>query len=125
MKSLRSEHALVLLTKGDPDVQVKRIADARLEDAFDQISIVPDKTPSQFREVLQALDTSPRDAWSVGNSLASDINPALRLGMSAVWVDAHVWEHERREVQAMPGHLVSVTSLAEVPDILRAERQLE
>ena len=36
-------------------------------------------------------------AWSVGNSLASDINTALSCEIQAIWIDAPVWEFERRE----------------------------
>jgi putative hydrolase of the HAD superfamily len=46
----------------------------------------PDAT--LFRRALAALDVHPADAIMVGDSLAKDIEPALRLGMAALWVPA-------------------------------------
>jgi putative hydrolase of the HAD superfamily len=118
LDALRPHCSLALLTKGEGWVQEKRIADAGLEDAFDDVSIAPTKDERDFAELLTAFDLRPTRAWSVGNSLASDINPALRRGMNAVWIDAHVWEHERRENEAVAGHLVVVEKLSDVPEII-------
>ena len=95
---LRRRFRIALLTKGEEWVQRKRIADAGLMNAFDYVAIVKEKTESEFLEVLRKVGVPPPSAWSVGNSLSSDVNPALRIGMKAIWVDAYVWEYERREV---------------------------
>jgi putative hydrolase of the HAD superfamily len=109
---------LALLTKGDEAIQRKRIEDAHLSGAFDSLSIVPDKGEHAFREVLAVAGCNPEAAWSVGNSLASDINPALRIGMRAIWIDAHVWEYERREINPAPGHLVTAQDLQAAAKLL-------
>ena len=58
-------------------------------------------------------DRSKRgSAWSVGNSLASDINPALRIGMRAIWIDAPVWEYERRDSQMGNRYVVIAPDLS-------------
>lgn len=119
LEDLRADFRLALLTKGALAVQTKRIEDAGLSDAFERIVIVTDKRSAEFRGLLAELKGDPRSSWSVGNSVASDINPALELGMSAIWIDAHVWEHERRELHTLPGALVA-PSLAEVPALVRA-----
>lgn len=121
LDDLRHDFRLALLTKGAPDVQAKRIADAGISDAFERIAIVTDKRLLEFRALLADLKGDPHSSWSVGNSVASDINPALELGMAAIWIDAHVWDHERREVRALPGALAA-SSLAEVPALVRAAR---
>jgi putative hydrolase of the HAD superfamily len=118
LAELRTEFRLGLLTKGAPEVQRRRIVDACLSDAFDLIAVVPNKSAAEFRVLLAELGGDPRSSWSVGNSVASDINPALEVGMRAVWIDAHVWEHERREMRTLPGALVA-SSLAEVPGLVR------
>lgn len=118
LAALCQRHSLALLTKGHPAIQEKRIDDAGVGDAFDHIAVVADKSSVEFATVLRELDAQPHDAWSVGNSLASDINPALRLGMSAIWVDAHVWEHERRELEPARGTVFVADSLLRVPEIV-------
>lgn len=110
----------MLLTKGDPGVQEKRIEDSQLGALFSLISIVPEKDVEAFLEVLDATGATAALPLSIGNSVPSDINPALETGMSAIWVDAHVWEHERRETDLLEeGRVIEVASLRQVPDALR------
>jgi FMN phosphatase YigB (HAD superfamily) len=124
LEQLRHDHRLALLTQGDPVVQQKRIDDSRLATLFDAVHIVEQKDERSFEQVLDELATPPASAWSVGNSLPSDINAALRLGMSAIWIDAHVWAHERREVEPAPGRFFTAASLGEVPQVVREPAHL-
>jgi putative hydrolase of the HAD superfamily len=119
LEHLRTACDLALLTKGDSWVQEKRIADAGLASEFALIRIVPEKGEKEFRDLLIEFGVESSQAWSVGNSLASDINPALRIGMTAIWIDAHVWEHERREPgPTHHGQRIIAPSLQAVPDII-------
>ena len=118
---LRLDHHVALLTKGDEQVQRKRLADAGLTSAFTHVSIVPTKGSDEFLSVVRYLDVEPRSSWSVGNSLASDINPALRVQLSAIWIEAHVWEHERRELTPHEGTVIVAERLSDVPTILRRQ----
>lgn len=86
---------LALLTKGDHDLQLRRVERSGLADLFDVIHIVEEKPPAAFRDIVLELEAKPKDSWSVGNSVRSDILPAVEAGLRAVWIDAHVWEHER------------------------------
>lgn len=86
---------LALLTKGDAIVQRRRINDSGLVDLFDVVRVVDEKTPEAFADVVAHLGVSTGSALSVGNSVRSDVVPALAAGLGAVWVDAHVWEYER------------------------------
>jgi putative hydrolase of the HAD superfamily len=118
LERLRTAFELALLTKGDSWVQRKRIDDAGLASEFATIRIVPEKGEPEFRDLLEDFGVDPGQGWSVGNSLASDINPALRVGMTAIWIDAHVWEHERREPVPVRGHMIVCPSLKAVPDLI-------
>jgi putative hydrolase of the HAD superfamily len=121
LDTLRDDFQIALLTKGEEAVQRKRIADAGLTEAFDYVAIVRDKGEREFNAVLAELEVSAGSAWSVGNSLASDINPALRIGMRAVWIDAPVWEYERRDSHAGNGWVVAVPDLSTAARILLRE----
>ena len=118
VEKVRAFSAVVLLTKGEVWVQERRIEEAGFASSFDEILIVPSKSEAEFETVLRDFDAAAAGSWSVGNSLASDINPALNIGMSAVWIDAHVWEHERRADQPVGGNLVVAPALADVPDLI-------
>lgn len=110
---------MALITKGDPSVQIDRIARSDLARHFCAVLIVPDKNVDTFGSVLRMLDADPMSSWSIGNSLPSDINPALRLGMSAVWIDAHVWEHERRETEVGTGSMFNAATVKEAAEVVR------
>lgn len=47
-----------------------------------------------FEEVLQRIRCSPSDCWMIGDSLRTDVLPALRLGMRAVLTREFVHESE-------------------------------
>jgi putative hydrolase of the HAD superfamily len=119
VSEMRELGLVALLTKGDESIQMQRLEESGLSTAFDAVFVVPEKAADQFRHVLSELDCVAESSWSVGNSLVSDINPALRIGMRGIWIDAHVWEHERREANAVSGRVVEAASLAEVPGIIR------
>ncbi len=116
--SLEPAFDLALLTKGDPAVQQRRVEDSGLRRHFERVQIVPEKNETVFKELVSDFELDPEDAWSVGNSLASDVNPALRAGLHAVWIDAYVWEHERREVEAVHPRVVVLDHLAQLPEVL-------
>lgn len=110
---------LALLTKGDPIVQKKRIEKSGLASFFDVIEIVPDKTPAVFIEVLEKLGALPNNAWTVGNSLHSDILPALTAGANGIWIDAPVWEYEQADTSAPEAFVPKVSDIRAVLEIIR------
>jgi putative hydrolase of the HAD superfamily len=118
LTALEPAFRLVLLTKGDPRVQQRRVDDSGLSTHFERIEIVPEKNETVFKELVSGFQLGPENAWSVGNSLASDVNLALRAGLNAVWIDAYVWEHERREVEAVHPRVVVLDRLAQLPEVL-------
>jgi putative hydrolase of the HAD superfamily len=105
---------VVLLTKGQPWVQRRRIRQSGLRHSFAACIIVPDKNETTFRSVVTQY---PAGTWliSVGNSLASDINPSLNAGFGAILVAGDMWEYELRETAAAPGAYRHATSLKDVP----------
>ena len=104
LKAVSQKCLLGLLTKGDQLVQERRIDQSGLRRYFDAIAIVNNKTDAEFLSILAKLGAPPTDSWSIGNSLGSDIVPALSVGMRAIWIDAHVWGHERGISQWVPDH---------------------
>jgi putative hydrolase of the HAD superfamily len=120
LSQLRGSYALALCTKGDEWVQNRRIDDSGLRGYFDVVAVVPTKDAGTFRALLQQFEEAPNSSVSIGNSMPSDIAPALELGMHAIWIDAHVWSHERRAYDApVESPLLHIArDLAEIPAIL-------
>ncbi|MBV9225157.1 MAG: HAD hydrolase-like protein [Acidobacteriaceae bacterium] len=113
-----SGHKLALLTKGNAELQNKRIHASGLSDLFEVIAVVPEKNVEVIREVVARLKIRPEQACMVGNSLRSDILPAIEAGLQAVWIDAHVWEYERNSPSAAPAECAALSTLADIPKVV-------
>jgi len=109
---------LALLSKGDERVQRRRVTDSGLTGYFELVSIVDAKTPQAFVSVLRQLALSADDVVSVGNSVASDIQPSLAAGITAVWLPAYVWEYENRHGVDDERWLKRISALSELLDIV-------
>jgi putative hydrolase of the HAD superfamily len=115
LKDLRAQGIrLALLTKGDPDVQSRRIENSGLRDLFDVIEIVPEKSPAVIRAVVGRLGVGLENAWMVGNSVRSDLLPAIEAGLQALWINAHVWEYERGYDNLPDRRFTSLPALADI-----------
>lgn len=95
LRRLHDRYRLTVLTKGDSIVQRKRVDDSGLVPLLDAVCVVEVKDTPVFSVMLQEVSAEPASSWSVGNSYGSDVHPAVTAGMRAVWIDAHVWAHER------------------------------
>lgn len=83
---------LVLLSKGDPRVQEKKLVALRQAglNCFTKVLVVDTKTPEMFREIRDEFaGLSP---ISVGNSYDSDIIPALEVGYFGIYIPVETWE---------------------------------
>jgi putative hydrolase of the HAD superfamily len=116
LSQLRDQGArLALLTKGDFLVQQRRVAQSGLESDFDIVRIVTEKLPDTIRSVVGELGVSPEHAWMVGNSVRSDVLPALEAGIRAIWIEAHVWEYERAHDHLVHERVTVVGLISDVP----------
>jgi putative hydrolase of the HAD superfamily len=111
---LSTRHELTIFTKGDPEEQQLKIARSGLTSYFQHAAIVKEKNESAYRQLAQERGFHPDRTWMIGNSPKSDVNPALAVGLSAVYVPhPRTWGLEQ---EAVPdGH----------PRLLRVERITE
>lgn len=90
--------SLIMITKGDLIDQRRKIADSGLERCFQVVEITADKTRSVYAEILHRHGIHPDRFVMIGNSVASDILPALATGASAIHVPHELeWAYERAE----------------------------
>jgi putative hydrolase of the HAD superfamily len=80
-----------LLTNGPPDIQQLKVRQAGLANEFDVVAVsgqlgVGKPSRGAFEHVLKRLGTRPERTVMVGDSWARDIEPAVALGMRAIWV---------------------------------------
>jgi putative hydrolase of the HAD superfamily len=83
---------------GHIDYQLGCVRDAGVADIVgeDRIRIVPEKTAAALRTTLDHFRVpDPGRARLIGNSIRSDINPALEVGVTPIMVEvADPWQHD-------------------------------
>ena len=93
-----SPQKLVCFTKGELLDQEHKLERSGLKDYFDDVVITSDKTQREFRDLCDRYAIAPGELLMVGNSLKSDIAPALAIGAWGVYIPFHVtWELEHTQ----------------------------
>ncbi|MBT8412868.1 MAG: HAD family hydrolase [Boseongicola sp.] len=119
---LAPKYRLILITKGDLLDQERKIAQSGLGEVFDGVEIVSDKTKSAYAEIFARHETPANATLMVGNSMKSDVLPAIEAGAWGVWVPHGVtWEieapdppedssrfHEARDFMQLPKIIASI-----------------
>jgi putative hydrolase of the HAD superfamily len=118
VEAAAEEGEVVLITKGDLLHQERKLAQSGLGELFDAVEIVSDKTPATYLRVFARH--AGRRAMMVGDSLRSDVIPALAAGAWGV----HVPQGPAWELEAAPpplGHprFREIPSLVELPPLLQ------
>ena len=80
VESFRGVFGLVLITKGDLFDQERKLAASGLGELFDGVEIVSDKTCATYRDVFARHGAGAEAAVMVGNSMKSDVVPAIEAG---------------------------------------------
>ena len=86
IEALTGDFEILLITKGDLLDQERKLAQSGLGDLFDGVEIVSDKTPSVYEEIFARHGAGPGQAMMIGNSLKSDVIPAIHAGGWGVFV---------------------------------------
>jgi putative hydrolase of the HAD superfamily len=85
---------LALVTNGAAETQRAKIIRFALEHRFDHIQIEgehgygkPDERA--YTHAMEVLGVTPRDTWMIGDNLEWEVVTPQRLGIYAIWIDAH------------------------------------
>jgi putative hydrolase of the HAD superfamily len=117
--ALAAEHRVVLITKGDLLDQERKLAQSGLGDLFHGVEIVSDKTPAIYQAAFARHGTGPQNAAMVGNSLKSDVLPALAAGAWGIHVPHDLtWSYERAEAPIHAPRFRAISSLNSLPTLI-------
>lgn len=88
----------------------------------ERVVITPVKDAASYRRALETMRAGPPErSCMVGNSVRSDVNPALEAGARAIWIDhGEVWHADRAD--PISGDLTRVGSFPEAVSILVEDR---
>ena len=112
---LAARHHLILMTKGNFTEQSGKIERSGLKEFFAAVEIVAEKDAPTYSAIAARYDLAPDTTWMVGNSPKSDINPALKAGLNAVFVphdNTWILEHEEVGIAGARGRLLRVERFA-------------
>jgi putative hydrolase of the HAD superfamily len=84
--ALAPDYRVVMITKGDLLDQERKLAQSGLGDLFHGVEIVSHKTATAYRTIFARHGTGADQAMMVGNSLKSDVIPALDAGAWGVHI---------------------------------------
>lgn len=119
LAALAGDYRLVLITKGDLFDQERKLAESGLGDFFDGVEIVSDKTVETYRTVFARHGEGPSAAMMVGNSLKSDVLPAIAAGGWGVHVPHRLtWALEHAEEPEDARRFRKIAELSELPALL-------
>lgn len=117
LAALGGRHELLLLTKGDPEEQQRKIDASRLAHHFRAVGIVREKDDATYRAFLETHALAPAACWMIGNSPKSDILPARRVGMNAVFIPHdHTWALEHGELDPDDDRVLRLRRFPELLD---------
>lgn len=113
---------LAILTRGDEQLQRRKLKHAGISKYFDLVRVVQIKDENSFCSILNEAGFHPEDAWIIGDSIKSDINPGIKIGASSIlYLYTHHSYYWRQEYGlAATGPFYLVYKLKEVIDILKS-----
>ena len=86
---------MVVFTKGELQDQENKLKRSGLLKYFDDVEITSDKSQKEFLALCEHQDIHPSELLMIGNSLKSDIAPALAIGAWAIHIPFHItWQLE-------------------------------
>jgi putative hydrolase of the HAD superfamily len=118
---LAADHRVILITKGDLLDQERKLAQSGLGDLFQAVEIVSHKTEAAYRAIFARHGTGADQAMMVGNSLKSDVIPALAAGSWGVHVPHGLtWALEAADPPAGHRRFHALDDLGGLPALVKS-----
>lgn len=115
--ALADKATLVLITKGDLLDQERKLAQSGLGDLFDAVEIVSDKTTATYLRVFARYTAT--HVMMVGNSVKSDIIPAIEAGGWGIHVPTEAnWALDHAIAPTDHPRFRHIPTLADLPDLV-------
>lgn len=117
LPQLAERHRLILVTKGNEEEQLDKLARSGVAQYFGAVEVPREKDPEAYHAVCGRHALERRTTWMIGNSPRSDINPALACGLNAVYVhhpNTWVLEHDALDPAPEGQHLLELGSFGEL-----------
>ncbi|MCP8887452.1 HAD family hydrolase [Devosia ureilytica] len=115
LEHLQHRYRLIVITKGDIFDQERKLAASGLADYFAAVEVVADKTEAVYRRIFARHTEGAEHTIMAGNSLKSDILPAIAAGACAAHVPHDLtWSYEHAEEPADHPRYTRIAHLGEL-----------
>ncbi len=116
---LVGRYRIILITKGDLFDQERKLAQSGLGELFDAVEIVSEKNAAAYARIFARHGEGPERAMMVGNSLKSDVLPAIEAESWAVHVPHDLtWALEHADEPAEAPRFRRLRHLGELTALL-------
>lgn len=120
LECLSAEYRLVLITKGDLLDQERKIAESGLGAFFHAVEIVSAKDRATYERIFTRHGGGPLGSMMIGNSLRSDVLPAIDAGSWGVYVPhALDWALEHAEAPRQAPRFRQIAGLGDILPLVR------
>lgn len=109
------KYDLRMLSAGDPVIQERKVNATDLAKHFASLHFFPDGD-KHSPLVEAAKEFGAGNVWMIGNSMSTDINPALRAGVNAVYIPRGSWILWKD--RPFNNRYLQLKSIADVPRVL-------
>jgi len=121
LADLSNGYRLILITKGDLLHQEQKLAASGLGDLFAAVEIVSEKDAGTYARVFDRYGSGPAEAVMAGNSLRSDVLPAIEAGCWGAHIPYEItWAHEMADPPTDHPRFVELASISELPNWVRS-----
>ena len=119
LERIADSHRILLITKGDLFDQERNLAQSGLGELYDGVEIVSDKKRKTYERIFAEHGDGPERAMMVGNSLKSDVVPAIEAGGWGVHVPHELtWVLEHVEPQLDAPRFRAIDNLGELAGLV-------
>lgn len=117
----QNDYKIVMITKGDLFDQERKAVGSGLDRFFDAIEIVSEKTPETYETLFRRHGTGASEAMMIGNSLKSDVLPALEAGSFGTHVPfSRTRALEEADTPKTTDRFFQINHIGQVPELLAA-----
>ena len=114
LKALQGHYTLIVATKGDLTEQMGKFRSSGLAKYFHHCEVMENKDEKNYLELIAKHEMNPEEFLMIGNSVKSDIAPAVAVGGWAIHTPHEiVWVHEMMDMPASD-RIIEVSGIRDI-----------
>ena len=114
LQALQGHYTLIVATKGDLTEQMGKFRSSGLAKYFHHCEVMENKDEKNYLELIAKHDMKPEEFLMIGNSVKSDIAPAVAVGGWAIHTPHEiVWAHEMMDMPSSD-RIIEVSGIRDI-----------